>query len=126
MGNNERRPLDGDLTQCLTNLTLRGGIHRRCGVIEHDDSGARQDTAGECQALTLPTGQRHPTLSHQGLVALRQMSDIVVQLCGFGGSPDGAAVCPWVAVGNVGSDVGGKQERNLLYDTHRAAQRVRG
>ncbi len=91
-------------------------------IVEHQDRRAEQDAAGDRQALALAARERDAALADQGLVALGQARDVVVQARDFAGVRDPVAIGPGIAVGDVVLDRGCEQEGVLLDQADRPAQ----
>ena len=79
--------------------------------------------AGDRHALPLPAGQRQPALADHGVVAVGQLGDELVHLRGFRGREHLRVGGVRPAVGDVGPDRVGEQERLLEHHAHGAAQR---
>ena len=56
------------------------GVHRRERVVEDQDGGVEQQRARQGGALALAAREHHAPLSHQGLVAVRQVRDVLREL----------------------------------------------
>ena len=73
----------------IMNTTFSIGIDRRCCIVQDANGRINQVTACNRYPLTLPTRKGYPSLTHQRLVVVRQVTNEIVQL--------GIAPCPYDA-----------------------------
>ena len=94
--------------QCLLDLGLGLGVGHGGGLVEHDDGGVQQDGAGDGDALLLPTRQCR-VLPQDGVVALWQRHDLVVDAGHAGGGAHLRQIGLGAPEGDVLAHGGGKQ-----------------
>ena len=69
------RVIDGGADLTLADVVERGG-----SLVENEDGGIFQKHARECNALTLPTGKISAALGQRGLVTLRHLQNLFVDM----------------------------------------------
>ena len=72
----------------LLDRALRLHVERARGLVEHEHGRVAQDRPGDRDALLLPAGEAEAALADDGVVALGQRRDDVVDLGGAGGLLD--------------------------------------
>ena len=110
--------------QRLVDGRLGGGVDRGGGVVEHEDPRVGEHRAGQGDALALPARQREPALADEGVVAVGELVDERVHLGRTGRGADLLVARVGAAVGDVGADAVGEQERLLEHHAQLAAQVV--
>ncbi len=117
-----RRPVGRERPQRLVDRGLGGCVDRGRGVVEDEDARVGEHRAGERDALALAARQRHPPLADEGVVAVGQRRDERVHLRRHGGRLDLGVRRVRPAVGDVGADGVGEQERLLEHHAQLPAQ----
>lgn len=106
-GHDGRQPMGDDQGRAATQGLVEGGLHGGLvlgvevagGLVEDDDAGVLQQHPGDGQALLLAPGEAVAPLTHQGVVAVGQGGDHVVDA----GGPTGLRQ---LLVGGGGAGVG--------------------
>ncbi len=124
MGHQQRGALRGQRPQRLVDGRLGGGVDRRGGVVEHQHPRVGEHRARQRDALALAARERQPPLPDQRVVAVGQDVDERVHLRGPGRGPALLVARVRAAVGDVGPDGVGEQERLLEHHPQLAAQVV--
>lgn len=70
------------------NLHLGFSVERRSGFVENDDRRVLEEGPSNADALSLASGQLHPTLTHNCIIALGQRLDEAIAVGGLGGCKD--------------------------------------
>ncbi|MNQ40923.1 hypothetical protein D3C85_545850 [compost metagenome] len=102
------------------------GIHRRQGVIQHQDRRRQQQGAGDGEALLLAAGEGHPLLPHLGLIASGETNYVVVDAGDARHPLYLLLACLRLAEGDVGGDGGGEEEGLLGHIGKLVAQGAQG
>ena len=114
-------PLQSQLDQMLCL-----GIHAGGGIIEDQNARVGQQGAGNCQALLLPAGKRHPALAHLRIVAIWGLHDKIVRLGGLAACLDFCLGGLWFAKGDILADRSREEGCLLQHHADLAAQRIDG
>ena len=81
-------PAVGQFGECRGDGRLGPGVQRTGRLVEHQHRRVPQDHPGDRQPLLLATGEPVAALADDGLIALRQGRDQLVDLRGLGGGND--------------------------------------
>ncbi len=65
------------------------GVERRGDLVEEQDRCIFDDRPSDVKPLSLPAGNERAELAHKGVVASRQLHDVIVQADGLTGPNDG-------------------------------------
>ena len=103
---------------------LGRGIHRRGGIVEHQNGGIGHHAARDRQALALAAGETDAPLADPGIISQRQGRRVVVDLCGDRGIDQRGLLGLRIGVGDVAIDAVVEQEDILLNQANRVAQRI--
>jgi len=112
--------------QGLQDGLLRARVEGGGGLVEHQDARPLQHGAGDGHALLLAAGQLQAALAHQGVVAMRQRLDEVVDLRQACRREDVLAAGVGPAVGDVVVQRVVEQHGVLRHDADGLAQAVLG
>ena len=99
-----------------------GGVDRGRGVVEHQHPRVGEHRPGQRDPLPLPAGEREPALADERVVAVGEALDERVHLRGPRGGQHLGLRGVGAAVGDVGPDGVGEQERLLEHHAQLAAQ----
>ena len=114
VGNNNAGRTGKIAVQCCADLFIRLRIDRREGVVKDDDRCLLCQHAGNSHALLLAARERHAALADHGLIAGRELLDIVRNAGRLRGLAHGLVVC--AADADVLLDRAGEEERLLQHD----------
>jgi hypothetical protein len=132
VGQRQRRPpvcdqqrgaVLGDGPERVVDGGFRGRVHRGRRVVQHQHAGVRQQRPRERHPLPLTAGQREAALADHRVVAVGQLGDERVGLCGPRRRRDLLVGRVRAAVGDVGAHGVREEERLLEHHADRAAQR---
>ena len=113
VGHNQRRLALPDFLQVLQDPFLRIRIHSGKCVVQNQDRRILHQRPGNGDALLLPAGDGHATLSEHRPVSLRKLHDIVMHVRSHGCSLHRFRIRFFHAEGNVVFNGIGKKERIL-------------
>ena len=88
VGDRDRRPALGELVQRLLHRALGLGVQRARRLVEHQHRRVAQHRAGDRDALLLAAGEAVAALADDGVVAVGQRGDQLVDLRGARGGLD--------------------------------------
>ena len=124
--NHEGGAVLAQLVQRILNVVFGHIIQRRGRFVQNQDWWIFQKDPCNRDALLLSAGQLDAALADEGVVALRQGHDVIVNICLLGSLDDLLAGSAQLAVGDVVKDGSSEQEHILLDDTDLTAQRGAG
>ena len=81
----DRRAALGEVLERFAHGALGLHVEGRRGLVEHEHGRVAQDRAGDRDPLLLAAGEAEAALADDGLVAVRELDDLVVDLGGAGG-----------------------------------------
>ena len=64
----------------IMNAAFSIGINSGCCIVQYANGRVEQVTARDRYPLTLPTGKRYPSFTHQRLIIVGQLANKIVQL----------------------------------------------
>src|SRR4030042_1463951 len=91
------------------------------GIVHDNDTGIKEEGAGNSQPLLLATRQRYTTLSHPGVIVFRQTHHKVMQAGDFSCVLDFLESGIGLAVADIFADGGGEEEGILVQDADAAS-----
>ena len=104
------------------NLLLRRGVQRACRFVEDQNARVLEKRSSNRQPLTLASGEAIPAFAHQGLVAVRQRGNHVVNVRAPCRRLNLGLRCRRPAVSEILENRGVEQERFLGHDGDMRAQ----
>src|SRR5215217_5828455 len=88
----------------LLDERFRGGVKMRGGFVEHQDARIFEQHAGERQTLFLTTGEAISPLTYNGVVALGQVAQELIDIGSLTGGLELSVRGIWTAVKQILSD----------------------
>ena len=121
----QRGPARHHPVQGGVDLRLDPGVDGGGRVVEQQQPGVGDQRPGEGDPLPLAAGEREPLLADDAVVAVGQLAN---ELVGLGRPGRGEDLLSWrpVAVGDIGLDRIGEEERLLHHHADRGPQRLLG
>ncbi|MPN17107.1 hypothetical protein SDC9_164457 [bioreactor metagenome] len=104
MCNNEGGTSPGGCVDGALDLIFCGRVNGRGRIIQYQNTRIGEECSRQCQPLTLPAGEGHPTLANDGLVPFGEPADELVCLGGFCRSDHLFAGGTGLSKGNIVSD----------------------
>ncbi len=108
--------------QRLLDQELGLGVHRRGGLVQHQDRRIFEDGAGDGQALLLPARELDAALADHGVIAFGQLQDELMGVGDLGGLDHLGLAGVGAAEQDVFADGAMEEEHVLQHDGHLGAQ----
>ena len=122
VGDQDGGPVLGDPVQRRVDRRLGGRVDGAGRIVQHEHPRVGEQGPGQREPLALSAGQGQPAFADHRAVAVGQRLDELRRLGRLGGGPDVLVGGVRAAVGDVGGDAVGEQERLLEHHPDRGAQ----
>ena len=126
LGDDETRAIFQQLFQGRFDLGFGVNIHGAGAVVQDQDAGLYQQRACYGDALFLPAGEVHASLSNMGLIAIFEPHDELMGLCGLGSRDHLFIGGVGASVADVVADSAAEEHRFLQRDANSGAQGIQG
>ena len=126
VGDGDRGAVPGEFFQALLDPALALVVQGARGLVEDEDGRILQEYAGDGDALFLPAGKPCPAFTDEGVIAVREFADKVVDIGAPGGFNDLVHGGARSAVGDVVPDGAGEEIDVLLDHADLASQALKG
>ena len=116
MGDREGRAVLDQPFQGRLDLHFRFRVYRRGRFVKDQDARVSQHGPGDGNPLAFPARQRLPALADDGVVAIGEIQDEAVGICGSCRGNDRVGRSRWIGVRDVGPDGAVEKIRVLEHD----------
>ena len=101
VGDGDGRPSFGEFFQALLDPAFALVVKGAGGLVENEDRRIFQEDAGNGDALLLAAGKAGAAFSDEGVIAVREFFDEVVDIGTFGSLDDLFHGCAGLSIGNI-------------------------
>ena len=126
MRDHDHRAIHDQLVQRVHDLGLGLNVEGGSGLVEDQDGGVAQESAGNGNTLPLTAGEVLALLTYGGIVAFRQVHDGLVDIGFFGDFNDLLDAGSGLADGDILANGALKEDRVLQHHADIVAQYVQG